>query len=130
MAFVRPRLRGKPEDSLSGLFLAISVVPPSIEVARARTSAFCGAPDAMALVSLPVRSCAIPPRWFPGIVATRRECAGRVVIVMSDQRGPGRRPRSAKLRKFMELRERGLTIDAAALEVGVSRTAGRNRAND
>ena len=29
----------------------------------------------------------------------------------------------------MELRERGLSIDAAAREVGVSRTAGRNWAN-
>ena len=33
---------------------------------------------------------------------------------------------SAKRRRFMELRERGLGIDAAAREVGVSRTAGRN----
>ncbi len=29
----------------------------------------------------------------------------------------------------MELRERGLSIDAAAREIGVSRTAGRNWAN-
>ena len=45
------------------------------------------------------------------------------------KKGPGRRPQSVKRRRFMELRERGLTIDAAAREVGVSRTAGRNWAN-
>ncbi len=45
------------------------------------------------------------------------------------KKGPGRRPQSAKRRRFMELRERGLSIDAAAREVGVSRTAGRNWAN-
>ena len=45
------------------------------------------------------------------------------------KKGPGRRPQSAKRRRFMELRERGLGIDAAAREVGVSRTAGRNWAN-
>jgi transposase, IS30 family len=38
-------------------------------------------------------------------------------------------PLSAKRRRFMELRERGLGIDAAAREVGVTRTAGRNWAN-
>lgn len=42
------------------------------------------------------------------------------------KKGPGRRPLSAKRRRFMELRERGLGIDASAREVGVSRTAGRN----
>ncbi len=42
------------------------------------------------------------------------------------KKGPGRRPLSAKRRRFMELRERGMSIDAAAREVGVSRTAGRN----
>lgn len=42
------------------------------------------------------------------------------------KKGPGRRPRPAKRHRFMELRERGLSIDAAAREVGVSRTAGRN----
>jgi IS30 family transposase len=42
------------------------------------------------------------------------------------KRGPGRRPLSAKRRRFMELRERGLGIDAAAREVGVSRSTGRN----
>jgi IS30 family transposase len=42
------------------------------------------------------------------------------------KKGPGRRPQSAKRRGFMELRERGLGIDAAAREVGVSRTSGRN----
>jgi transposase, IS30 family len=45
------------------------------------------------------------------------------------KKGPGRRPLSAKRRRFMELRERGFGIDAAAREVGVSRTAGRNWAN-
>jgi IS30 family transposase len=55
-----------------------------------------------------------------------------VEVVLSSRRvkkGPGRRPLSAKRRRFMELRERGLGIDAAAREVGVSRTAGRNWAN-
>jgi IS30 family transposase len=42
------------------------------------------------------------------------------------KKGPGRRPLSAKRRRFMELRERRLSIDAAAHEVGVSRSAGRN----
>jgi transposase, IS30 family len=45
------------------------------------------------------------------------------------KKGPGRRPQSAKRQRFMELRERGLGIDTAAREVGVSRTAGRNWAN-
>ena len=45
------------------------------------------------------------------------------------KKGPGRRPLSAKRRRFVELRERGLSIDAAAREVGVSRTAGRNWAH-
>jgi IS30 family transposase len=45
------------------------------------------------------------------------------------KKGPGRRPQSAKRRRFIELRERGLSIDAAAREVGASRTAGRNWAN-
>jgi transposase, IS30 family len=54
------------------------------------------------------------------------------VMLSSSRRvgkGPGRRPQSAKRRRFMELRERGLSIDAAAREVGASRTAGRNWAN-
>jgi IS30 family transposase len=42
------------------------------------------------------------------------------------KKGPGRRPQSAKRQRFMELRERGWGIDAAAREVGASRTAGRN----
>jgi IS30 family transposase len=49
-----------------------------------------------------------------------------LVIVTSGQEGAGRRPLSAKRRRYMELRERGEGIDAAAREVGVSRTAGRN----
>src|SRR5262245_2439068 len=40
--------------------------------------------------------------------------------------GPGRRPQSAKRQRFVELRERGWSILAAAREVGVSRTAGNN----
>jgi transposase, IS30 family len=42
------------------------------------------------------------------------------------QKGPGRRPQSAKRQRFMELRERGWSILAASREVGVSRTAGNN----
>ena len=40
--------------------------------------------------------------------------------------GPGRRPQSAKRQRFVELRERGWSILAAAREVGVSRTTGNN----
>jgi transposase, IS30 family len=42
------------------------------------------------------------------------------------KKGPGRRPQSAKRQRFVELRERGWSILAAAREVGVSRTAGNN----
>jgi transposase, IS30 family len=42
------------------------------------------------------------------------------------RKGPGRRPQSAKRQRFMELRERGWSILAAAREVGVSRTTGNN----
>jgi transposase, IS30 family len=42
------------------------------------------------------------------------------------KKGPGRRPQSAKRRRFMELRERGWSVEAAAREVGVSRSAGCN----
>ena len=42
------------------------------------------------------------------------------------KKGPGRRPLSAKREKFMELRERGWSIRAAAREVGVSRSSGSN----
>jgi IS30 family transposase len=42
------------------------------------------------------------------------------------KKGPGRRPQSAKRQRFVELRERGWSIAAAAREVGVSRTAGNN----
>ena len=45
------------------------------------------------------------------------------------KRGPGRRPLSAKRQKFMELRERGWSVRAAAREVGVSRASGTNWAN-
>jgi len=40
------------------------------------------------------------------------------------KKGPGRRPQSAKRQRFVELRERGWSILAAAREVGVSRTTG------
>jgi transposase, IS30 family len=40
--------------------------------------------------------------------------------------GPGRRPQPARRQRFVELRERGWSILAAAREVGVSRTAGNN----
>jgi IS30 family transposase len=42
------------------------------------------------------------------------------------KKGPGRRPQSAKRQRFVELRERGWSILAAAGEVGVSRTTGNN----
>jgi hypothetical protein len=42
------------------------------------------------------------------------------------KKGPGRRPQSAKRQRFVELRERGWSILAAAGEVGVSRTRGNN----
>lgn len=45
------------------------------------------------------------------------------------KKGPGRRPQSAERQRFMELRERGWSIRAAAREVGVSRTSGMNWAN-
>ncbi len=42
------------------------------------------------------------------------------------KKGPGRRPQSAKRRRFMELIERGWSVRGAAIEVGVSRTSGNN----
>jgi transposase len=45
------------------------------------------------------------------------------------KKGPGRRPLSAKRQNFMELRERGSSIRAAASEVGVSRSSGNNWAS-
>jgi len=42
------------------------------------------------------------------------------------KKGPGRRPQSAKRQRFVELRERGWSIVAAAREAGVSRTTGAN----
>jgi transposase, IS30 family len=42
------------------------------------------------------------------------------------KKGPGRRPQSAKRQRFVELRERGWSIMAAAREVGVARTTGHN----
>src|SRR3954466_8856023 len=51
------------------------------------------------------------------------------VVLSSSRRvrkGPGRRPQSAKRQRFMELRERGWSILAAAREVGDFRTTGNN----
>lgn len=51
------------------------------------------------------------------------------VVLSSTRRvkkGPGRRPQSAKRQRFMQLRERGWSIAAAAREVGVSRSAANN----
>lgn len=42
------------------------------------------------------------------------------------KKGPGRRPQSAKRHRFVQLRERGWSIERAAREVGVSRTTGKN----
>ena len=42
------------------------------------------------------------------------------------RKGPGRRPQSEKRQRFIELRERGWSVSAAAREVGVSRSAGNN----
>jgi transposase, IS30 family len=42
------------------------------------------------------------------------------------KKGPGRRPQSAKRQRFTELRARGWSIMAAAREVGVSRSTGKN----
>ena len=42
------------------------------------------------------------------------------------RKGPGRWPQSEKRQRFMELRERGWSVSAAAREVGVSRSAGNN----
>jgi IS30 family transposase len=42
------------------------------------------------------------------------------------KKGPGRRPLSAKRQRFVELRERGWSIAAAAREAGVSRSTGAN----
>jgi IS30 family transposase len=42
------------------------------------------------------------------------------------KKGPGRRPLSAKRQRFVELRERGWSILAAARGVGVSRSTGAN----
>ena len=42
------------------------------------------------------------------------------------RKGPRRRPQLEKRQRFMELRERGWSVSAAAREVGVSRSAGSN----
>lgn len=42
------------------------------------------------------------------------------------KKGPGRRPQSAKRQRFVQLRERGWSISAAARAVGASRSSGNN----
>ena len=42
------------------------------------------------------------------------------------RKGPGRWPQSEKRQRFMQLRERGWSVSAAAREVGVSRSTGNN----
>lgn len=69
-----------------------------------------------------------------GVVSRRgRNTSGIVEVMLASSRrvkkGPGRRPLSAKRQKFMELRERGWSIRAAAREVGVSRSSGNNWAS-
>ena len=69
---------------------------------------------------------AVSARWFPAAVATPCDCG---VVLSSSRRvkkGPGRRPLSDHRRRFMELRERGWGVRAAAREVGVSSAAGQN----
>jgi transposase len=59
----------------------------------------------------------------------RRNTSPVLEVVLSSRRVkkvPGRRPQSAKRRRFVELRGRGWSILAAAREVGVSRTTGNN----
>lgn len=68
---------------------------------------------------------------FGAVVSSDGRNADRIVeAVLSSirrvKKGPGRRPQSAKRRRFMELRGRGWGISAAAREVGVSRTAANN----
>ena len=75
-----------------------------------------------------------PARFWPrgGFQGWSQRSAILEVMLSSSRRvkkGPGRRPLSAKRRRFMELRGRGVGIDVAARLVGVSRTAGRNWAN-
>lgn len=49
-----------------------------------------------------------------------------VVLSRRVKKGPGRRPQSVKRRRFIDLRERGSSINAAAREVEVSRTTSKN----
>jgi transposase, IS30 family len=65
------------------------------------------------------------------VVSTERRNTSLIMeVVLSSTRrvkkGPGRRPQSAKRRRFVELRARGWSVLAAAREVGVSRTTGAN----
>lgn len=63
------------------------------------------------------------------MVATVRHSGGRVVIVSPGQKRAGASPAVGQASSVMKLRERGVSIDRAARQVGVSRTAGRNWAN-
>ena len=71
--------------------------------------------------------------WTPcdGAVSTYGCSTSSIIeVVLSSTRrvkkGPGRRPQSAKRQRFMQFRERGWSIAAAAREVGVSRSAANN----
>jgi Helix-turn-helix domain len=75
--------------------------------------------------------CALVSRCLALAVSTERRNTSSIAleVVLSTRRvkkGPGRRPQSAKRRRFMELRARGWSISAAAREVGASRTSGAN----
>ena len=64
---------------------------------------------------------------FLTVVATPSLALGAVLSSSRRvKKGPGRRPQSAKRQRFMQLRERGWSIRAAAREVGVSRSTGTN----
>lgn len=67
-------------------------------------------------------------------VSTHRRNISSILGVMLSsirrmKKGPGRRPQSAKRERFMQLREHGWSIAAAARAVGASRTAGHNWAH-
>ena len=42
------------------------------------------------------------------------------------RKSPGRRPQSEKLQRFLELREGGESVSAAARQIGISRSTGNN----
>ena len=58
-------------------------------------------------------------RRFLLTVATLSKIIGVVLSSRRVKKGPGRRPQSAKRQRFVELRERGWSILAAAREAGV-----------